>query len=287
MPPRRAAHRDAAVDAAVRAVAAVDGVACASRLRHEGHSRHYLAIAVERGALVRLRRDWLALPGADAELMVAAEHGVALSCITQARRLGVFVTAEDRCHVAVNPGSGGGKPAKLAVHWAKPVVAREPWALVDPIENVLALVASCQPHDAALVVWESALRKRLVDRPSMQRLELPAPARALLDEAMPFSDSGLETIFATRLRWLDVRIIPQVWVDGHRVDFLIGMRLAVQIDGGHHVGKQRTSDIAHDARLKLLGYHVMRFSYEQIMSDWAGVQDLIARAVAQGLHLVP
>ena len=277
-------RRRTAVAAAVRAVAARGGVASATRLQREGHTRHYLAHAVAGGALIRVCRDRVALPGADAELVAAAKHGVALTCVSQARRLGLFVVSEDRCHVAAHPGARGGKPAGFAVHWAKPIVPREPGALVDPVENVLALVAVCQPHDAALVVWESALRRGLVDRQTLARLRLPASARALLEKATPFSDSGLETIFAVRLHWLGLRILPQVWIDGHRVDFLIGERLVVQIDGGHHVGAQRTSDIAHDARLMLMGYHVLRFSYPQIMADWPAVQDVIARAVAQGLH---
>ncbi|HYP73948.1 MAG TPA: DUF559 domain-containing protein, partial [Microbacterium sp.] len=72
---------------------------------------------------------------------------------------------------------------------------------------------------------------------------------------------------------------------GHRVDFLIGARLILQIDGGTHVGAQRDSDIRHDAQLMLLGYHVIRVGYDQVVGRWHEVQDLIMRAVAQGLHL--
>ena len=79
-------------------------------------------------------------------------------------------------------------------------------------------------------------------------------------------------------------IIPQAWIAGHRVDFLIGDRLVLQIDGGHHVGAQREADIEHDAALMLLGYHVVRVGYWQIIDRWHSVQDMIARAVAQGLH---
>ncbi|MGL1231762.1 DUF559 domain-containing protein [Vibrio parahaemolyticus] len=56
------------------------------------------------------------------------------------------------------------------------------------------------------------------------------------------------------------------------------------MDGGHHVGAQRTSDIRHDAELLLLGYHVIRVGYEQIVHRWPEVQDRILHAVAQGLH---
>jgi very-short-patch-repair endonuclease len=81
--------------------------------------------------------------------------------------------------------------------------------------------------------------------------------------------------------------VPQAWIAGHRVDFLIGDRLVLQIDGSHHVGVQRTEDIEHDAQLMLLGYHVIRVGYAQIVDRWHVVQDLVVRAVAQGLHLVP
>jgi very-short-patch-repair endonuclease len=82
-----------------------------------------------------------------------------------------------------------------------------------------------------------------------------------------------------------LRIIPQAWIAGHRVDFLIGERLVLQIDGGHHVGKQREDDIRHDAELRLSGYTVIRVGYRLIIDDWPAVQDLVMRAVAQGLHL--
>ncbi|MFK0239786.1 endonuclease domain-containing protein [Microbacterium sp. NPDC090281] len=87
------------------------------------------------------------------------------------------------------------------------------------------------------------------------------------------------------MAWLNLPITPQVWIIGHRVDFLIGERLVVQIDGGHHVGSQRTSDIAHDAELMLRGYHVIRIGYDQLMNQWASVQSRILVAIAQRLHL--
>lgn|GEM_PF-3146927 len=41
-------------------------------------------------------------------------------------------------HWGADPRSAGGKPEKVHVHWAKPLVLRHPDALEDPIENVLA-----------------------------------------------------------------------------------------------------------------------------------------------------
>lgn len=272
------------VAAVCGAVRSLGGVARVGRLRELGHSRHHIDRALAGDGLQRVRRDWVSLPGADPELVAAARAGVTLSCVTQARRLGLWVLYEGVPHVAATPHARGHKPSAVVVHWAEPTVPRPPDCLADPIENVLVTVARCQPPDLALAVWESALRQRLVEPGALARLVLPPAARDLLDQVEGISDSGLETLFRTRLRWLDVRIIAQAWIAGHRVDFLIGERLVVQIDGGHHVGAQRTSDIAHDAALTLLGYHVIRLSYSQIVHDWPGVQDIIVRAVAQRLH---
>lgn len=266
------------------AVHGLGGVARTSSLQRSGWSRYVISEAVRAGAVTRVRRDWIALPGADPDLLAAARGGVVLSCITHAKRAGLWVADADRLHVASSP-HGASPRIVAAVHWAEPVVPRHPDSLVDRIENTLALVATCQPHESALAIWESALRRGAVSREILRGLALPLAARRLLDEAWSHADSGLETIFSVRLRWLGVRILPQAWILGHRVDFLIGERLVIQIDGGHHVGAQRTGDIRHDALLLLHGFHVIRLSYEQVMADWPSVQDTITRAIGLGLHL--
>ncbi|MEU1971135.1 DUF559 domain-containing protein [Microbacterium sp. NPDC019599] len=261
-----------------------DGVVRTSVLLAEGVGRRATERALDAGVLVRVKKGWVATPDADPLVVSAARRGVVLTCITQAERLGLWVLSADRPHVAAHPHSGRAPTSTATVHWAQPVVLRHPDALVDPIENVLVAVGECQPHEAALAVWESALRRGLVDRALLARLELPASGRRLLAEADIYSDSGLETIVVPRLRWLQLPLRRQIWIHGHRVDLLIGDRLALQIDGGHHTGPQRDEDIAHDAALMLLGYHVIRVSYPQIIERWHEVQDLVMRAVAQGLH---
>jgi very-short-patch-repair endonuclease len=259
-----------------------------ARLRNEGVKAHAIEKAVAAGSLVRVRRRWVALPDADAELVAAARAGVVISCITQARRAGLWVFDHGGgSHVAARPHAGRVAVAsRTTVHWAEPLVPRHPDSLEDPVENVLALVALCQPREHALAIFESAIRKGLVDPLALALLPLSSRGRELLGAAQPFSDSGLETFVVPRLRWMKLRIVAQVWIAGHRVDFLIGDRLALQIDGAHHVGAQRTEDIAHDAQLMLLGFHVIRVGYHQVVNDWPAVQDVIMRAVAQGLHRV-
>lgn len=278
------------------AVRDLGGVVRQSALLELGYAKREIAEAVTAGGLARVRRSWLVHPDADPMLVAAARAGVVLTCITRAKRLELWVTAEDRPHVAAARSAAGVSvereglvdgalgDRKATVHWHRPVVPRVPHALEDSIENTLIVVAHCQPKEHALAVWESAFRQQKVDPLVLEKLPLSRRARDLLEEATPFADSGLETIVPRRLRWLRLRIVPQMWLIDRPVDFLIGERLVLQIDGGHHVDRQREADVRHDAELMLRGYHVIRVGYWQVMNDWPGVQLLIQLAVAQGLH---
>lgn len=259
------------------------GIARTRTLRDQGVSAWSIRRALERGDVLRPRQGWLSSPDADPALVAAAESGTVISCVSQATRLGLW-TFDDGWHVALAPHAKLSRPVRGRVHWHKPLIPRDPDSLVDPVENVLAVVADCQPYENALAIWESAIRNDLADMEALAGYPLRPAARRLLDEAAPHADSGLETVVVPRLRWLGLPLRRQIVIAGHRVDLLIDDRLVVQIDGGHHVDEQRMRDNEHDARLRLMGYHVIRVGYRQVLRDWASVQDLIARAVAQGLH---
>ncbi|GGD27671.1 hypothetical protein GCM10010915_04670 [Microbacterium faecale] len=262
-----------------------NGIARMSTLIDAGISRHRIRQSLDRGEVARVGRSWVAHPQSDPHLSAAARLGVALTCVTQAERFGLWSFGVDTPHVAAKPHASLRERTSAHVHWSKPIVPRRGEALEDGIENTLAQVAACQPFEKALVIWESAARKELVDRSVLKRLPLGPQARRILDEMCWFSDSGIETVVMPRLRWLRVPLRPQISIAGHRVDLLIGDRLVLQVDGGHHVGPQRTEDNRHDAQLMLMGYHVIRVGYHQIVDRWHEVEYVISTAVAQGLHL--
>ncbi|WP_194410969.1 endonuclease domain-containing protein [Microbacterium cremeum] len=270
----------------IEAVMSRGGVVHGTVLVEAGITRYRLRAAVSAGVLLSPRRGWLALPDADPYLVAAARAGVVLTCVTQAKRRGLWVLAEDGPHVAAPPSASRLKLLndKTTVHWAVPVQPRPFGALEDGILNTLTAVANCQPFEAALAVWNSALNGGFATKQELARLPMRPAARRLLEAVTPFADSGLETIFAVRLKWLRLPLRAQIWIGGHRVDFLLGERLVVQVDGGHHVGAQRAEDVAHDAALMLMGYHTIRVTYVQVIERWHEVQDLIMHAVAQGLH---
>lgn len=234
---------------------------------------------------MRPRNGWVALADADPALVFAAAHGVVLSCITQAKRLGLWVMDASEIHVAARHPKSQVVWKEGVRHWARPLIMRPPWRLEDPIENVLELVSNCQPRELALTVLDSALNRGLVTLQGLDTLPLSTRFRDLLGSSSPFADSGLETLFRTRLSWLGVPIRTQAWVLGRRVDLLIGDRLIVQIDGLHHEGAQRGKDIRHDTVVQLEGYRVLRFSYAQVVHHWEEVEEAILRAIARGHHL--
>lgn len=249
-----------------------------------GASRYALDAAIAAGGLFRAARGWVATAEADPMLLAAARTGVIVSCATQAARLGLWDVRPGEPHVAAHPGRALRRPTSARVHWARPIIPRHPDALEDSIENVLALVAECQPFESALAVWESALNRGTTDLAHLETLRFGAAGERLKKEAQPYSDSGCETVLVPRLRWLGLPLRRQSWILGHRVDLLVGDRLIVQVDGGHHVDLQRLDDNDHDARLRLAGYHVIRVGYWQLVNAWPAVQELIAGAVARGLH---
>lgn len=263
------------------------GVAPISVLTDARLGRRAIEAAVACGNLIRPRRGWVAMPAADPLLLAAARTNTVLTCVTRAAQLDLWVHEASAGHTHIAPLANNQKfeRDKVVAHWSKPIVPRHPMSLVDQLENVLARVAECQPFEHALATWESALNKRLVTREALHRLPFGRRAKRILERAQPFADSGLETYVRERLRFLRLPLRFQIWIHGHHVDLLVGDRLVIQIDGGTHVGAQREQDIQHDAELRLMGYHPFRFGYGHLMHRWHEVQEVIMRAVAQGLHL--
>ncbi|MBB4667313.1 very-short-patch-repair endonuclease [Microbacterium marinum] len=258
------------------------GVARTRDLHDAGFSRHHIAAA----GLHRPRRGWVSTASADPLLVRAAEFRVVVTCVTAASRHGLWTLRDDDAvHVAAHAGAGSVAAAGARVHWSVPLIPRHPSALIDPVENVLAVVAECQPFERALAIWDSAFRQGRASAEIMRRFALRPAARRVLKDAVAHLDSGLETLVDVRLRWIPAPVHAQVVLLGHRVDFLIGDRLVLQIDGGHHVGAQREADIAHDALLTLHGFTVIRVGYSDVVHRWPDVQDRVLRALAQGLHL--
>lgn len=249
-----------------------------------------IARAVRAGGIERVRRHWLAAEGAPADLLAAARAGGRVACLTFARRRKWWMPEgiDTARHLSIGPHARRGAVAKGdIVHWTKPVGAASPHSLEESVEDALAHIALCADLESALVIWESAIRIEGIAVEALRHVRWTTRvARRLAQEVTGLSDSGLETYFRVRLGPWGLPIRHQPIIAGRPVDFLIGERLIVQIDGyAHHSSSaQRTKDVAFDAELRLRGYTVLRFTYAQVLHDWPAVERAIARALAAGLQ---
>ncbi len=267
-------------------VAARGGAAHSTTVKAAGFTTHGIRVAVERGALQRLRRSWLVTRDCPPGLRRAVDLGGRLSCVSAAAHIGLWTPPHQHTHVAVPASSSRHDARGVRLHWARGPAPVGPHLLVDPVANILSQVARCLPSADALCVWESAIRQRAAPPGVLARIQWRGEAaRALAAVASDLSDSGVETRFVLLARSIGVCVRQQVSIDGHRVDGLIGERLVVQLDGfAHHQGRERRRDLAADARLVLLGYTVLRFDYHQVLFEPDRVIAVISTAIAQGLH---
>jgi very-short-patch-repair endonuclease len=265
------------------------GIAHTRDARAAGFTDHMSRRAVALGAVRRARRSWLIGEGAHPDAIAAVEAGGRLTCLSEARRRGLWVPhVGERLHVWVPPTFSPPRREEVRYHSGRAPHPVSATAWHDAPVNVLAHVAVCVPREEALAIWESALRRRLVDGAHLSRVAWTSPrTRTLAELASLLSDSGLESILFDRLRPFGLPVQRQVWIEGHPVDGLVGEMLVLQADGfeHHRNAADRRRDIAHDARLTLLGYTVLRFDYVQILFGWADVERTILLAVAQGRHL--
>lgn len=236
----------------------------------------------------RIGYRWLAAVDADPALLRAAELHARLACVSAAGHRGLQVlTAPRLLHVVMPSTARAGRTPAVRIHRSHPLLPVGRAELVESVPDMLAHVAHCLPRLDALVVWESALHRRLISSAALSRITWHGPVeRDLARWASAHSESVLETVMLHRLREAGLRVEQQVRLLGHRVDFVVEGRLVVQVDGGDHVGEQRAADLRHDARLAVEGVDVMRFGYRQTIAEWpetlAAVHAGIVRARPSG-----
>lgn len=264
------------------------GIAHRADVLEAGYTRYRIDRALSAGRVRTVRRHWVYTRACRPELHAAAASGGRLTCVTGAKFLGLWTIDDARTHLAVAPNADLRAEPAVRLHWSAGPVPVGPRQLVEPLGNVLAHIADCQPFERAVVVFDSALRSTAVTHEEIARYRTRSAAfRTLVEATGILSDSGIESLPRVRLLRLGIEMRQQVVIDGHPVDGLIGHRLVIQVDGfGPHSGaERRRRDLRQDARLTLRGYTVLRFDYMQVMFDWAFVEATILAAMAQGLHL--
>lgn len=154
--------------------------------------------------------------------------------------------------------------------------------MIASVADAIDDLARCGSLEQLAVAVDSALHQRMLSlrHPVAERL------RALGVEGV--CESGTETAFWLRMRRHGLAITRQVQITGvGRVDFLIGERLVIEVDGRafHDQESSFEGDRHRDAELSIRGYRVLRFSYRQVFENWDLVEAAVLAAVSRGDHL--
>lgn len=278
------------------------GLAATHELLSAGFNKKSLSAAANHGLIVRVRQGWYCTTDVHPTVQQGIRVGGRVGCISGAALYGMWQPPDEHLHVSIKheqcrlrtPHSMKRRlsvyPARVTTHWTTKNRTGSRLVL-DPI-SCLAEVVRCQPVEYAVAVANSGMRTDSGRAPLLtlgewERVAEGYPRRAsTLRLADGVCESGTEVITWVRLARHHLPIRRQQWIDGKRVDFLVGRRLVVEIDGAaYHVDPVRfEADRSRDAELCAIGYIVLRFSYNQVIYRWPQVESAILAAVARGDH---
>jgi len=266
---------------AVGVVEARGGACSRSDVLHVGVSRRSVDAAVRRGELHRAGRSGLAVPGAPTALVAAAGSRSALACVSAlaAEQLPLLVSPAV-AHLASSRHRSA--PGRV---WHR--IAR-PAGLAVPLVAALAQAARCRPAAEVLAAVDAAFRSGRVDRDDLAgqlRTHESGHLRWALRHADPRSESVLESALRAVLIGGGVSgVEPQAVLEGvGRVDLLVDGWLVLEADG--HAFHSDRSDYRTDRRrgvaATVAGYVTLRFSFEDVVADPAGVLRAVRATLAR------
>jgi len=258
------------------------GGACrCSDLLDAGVSRRSVAAAVRRGDLHRAGRSGLAVPGAPKALVAAVASRSALACVS--------ALAAEQLPLLVSPGVAHlassrhrSAPGRVWHRIASPV------GLAVPLVAALAQAARCRPAAEVLAAVDAAFRSGRVIRDDLAgqlRTHESGHLRWALRHADPRSESVLESALRAVLIGGGVSgVEPQAVLEGvGRVALLVDGWLVLEADG--HAFHSDRSDYRTDRRrgvaATVAGYVTLRFSFEDVVADPAGVLRAVQGTLAR------
>jgi hypothetical protein len=151
------------------------GFATRAALRRAGYSGHRIRAELAAGGLMAFGRDLVARPTAPAFLRRAVAMRCRAGCVTAAKAMGLWVLDADAFHVVARTrGTHVTRDDRLpgaTVHWSpSPLEPDGDRLAIESGRNALAHVADCQPIDAAVATFDSAVRSGFISIEELRRL---------------------------------------------------------------------------------------------------------------------
>ncbi|MGO3325707.1 endonuclease domain-containing protein [Gordonia sp. (in: high G+C Gram-positive bacteria)] len=236
-----------------------------------------------------LRRGWYQVGDAPQAVVTAVERGGVLSCVSALKHHGVWVPEHHDVHVRADSWATRNRKGPFCRQFGRPAPTV---SAVDDLPTAIRHSARCLSSESLIVVGDSILNRGLMtwDQLEYQFCNAPTSVGRALERCDSRSESGPETMCRLRLAELRIPVQIQVQVtDIDRVDVLIGDWLIIEIDGWEYHGDWQSfqKDRGRDRRTCRIGYHTLRFTYDDIVFGWADSLADIQAAVDAGLHKRP
>ena len=249
-------------------VVRLGGTARLADLHRAGFTRAAIDAAVRRGAVLRIRRGLVGVPGGDPDIRGALMANGLITCVSAAGELGLWTLKQPaELHLWMDHGR---LPASVAAHRGSLAGRRLPGAYVAVLDAVLHALR-CRPALEAMVIAESALRLGTVRRQELIE-HLPGPRngvyRKLVGRLRTDAESPLEIIARELFRQAGLRVETQVHIRGlGRVDLLVEGRVIVELDGMDFHWNRETfrKDRFRNNQGVLTGFPTLRYVYEDLV----------------------
>lgn len=259
-----------------------------------GWSRAGISRLLARRQLFRVRSGWFVRPGTARAVIHAVRVGGQLTGAHALTAHGIWCLRHDRIQVRVPLNACQMRTAthsrkrlsqhpdtRIAVHWTgSRVPAVGPRPVVAPLLDALHDYAKVAPRDLLLASIGDAIHQFPADRDTL----LSRFGISEWEGVDGVCESGTETLFFVRMLRMGLHPWRQVPYPGiGRVDFQFGSNLVVEVDGAtfHNTADQFARDRAKDALLAQRGVRVLRFSHDQVVTEWSRVAETM-RAVTAG-----
>lgn len=267
------------------------GVFTYSELIEKDLSRKEIDRMVRTGDLIKLRRDWYATKLADPSVCAIVRKGWVVSCLKALRLHGVWVLdSRTKAHARGNSAAYR-TPNTLCRQYGRPEPLR---GAVDDLPTAYRHAAKCVDGEDFIAISDSILNQRLmtIDEMRSELVAAPMSKQLLLDKCDGNAQSGTESMVRVRLRAKRLKVRTQVMIEGlGHVDLLIGKAMIIEVDGEtfHRTDPQYAEDRRRDRKALELGYFPLRYTYKDVVLNWAECEKQILNLVRQKRHrrLIP
>ena len=271
------------------------GVAATHELLAAGHSAPQLTAALRVGSIRRLRKGWYCRPDLHPQIQMAVRVGGALGCVSALALQGGWMPEREPLHVAMP--ANGARPRSprdsrtrlregrhdVLLHWSGTQGSR---TIVAPLRAIREVLLCLDPEFASAAIGVLLHMRPELRHPWQRALaSLPHGRAGWVGRIDHVCESGTEVLWWFRMRKHHLAVRRQVEITGiGRVDFLIGERLVVEVDGAeYHTDPEAfEGDRLRDALLSARGFRVLRFSYRLVLDHWPIVEAAVLAAVARG-----